>query len=62
MSQNAGHEGDDNRVPPERLLPLETDFIGVTRSRQGEGRMRQMTCHCEESRFVGTAKQSYPIR
>ncbi len=24
--------------------------------------MRQMICHCAESHFVGTTKQSYPIR
>jgi hypothetical protein len=24
--------------------------------------MRQLICHCEESRFIGTTKQSYPIR
>jgi len=24
--------------------------------------MRQMICYCEESRFVGTTKKSYPIR
>ncbi len=62
VSQIAGLDGGDNRVPPDRLLPLETDFIVVTRSRQGEGQIHQMICYCEESRFVGTTKQSYPIR